>query len=134
MQNARYPYAQSFPNSQEAHTPQVDPRRLRRRMVRQQLEARGISHPGVLAAMSAVPRHLFVQEALRSQAYEDTPLPIGYGQTISQPYIVALMSELLEVERGMRVLEIGTGSGYQAAVLAAMGCTVLRWSVCVNCI
>lgn len=124
MQNGRYPYGQSFPSSQETRNPQVDPRRLRRRMVREQLEARGISHPGVLAAMGTVPRHLFVQEALRSQAYEDTPLPIGYGQTISQPYIVALMSELLEVDRGMRVLEIGTGSGYQAAVLAAMGCTV----------
>lgn len=103
---------------------QVDPKRLRRRMVREQLEARGISNPAVLAAMAAVPRHLFVQEALRAQAYEDTPLPIGHGQTISQPYIVALMSELLEAERGMRVLEIGTGSGYQAAVLATMGCTV----------
>ena len=97
MQNGRYPYGQSFPSSQETRNPQVDPRRLRRRMVREQLEARGISHPGVLAAMGTVPRHLFVQEALRSQAYEDTPLPIGYGQTISQPYIVALMSELLEV-------------------------------------
>ncbi len=102
----------------------IDPKRLRRRMVREQLEARGISDPAVLNAMASVPRHLFVQEALRVQAYEDTPLPIGYGQTISQPYIVALMSQLLEAERGMRVLEIGTGSGYQAAVLAAMGCTV----------
>ncbi len=124
MQSGRYPYGQAFPNAQGARDQQVDPKRLRRRMVREQLEARGISHPGVLAAMAAVPRHLFVQEALRAQAYEDTPLPIGYGQTISQPYIVALMSELLEVERGMRVLEIGTGSGYQAAVLATMGCTV----------
>lgn len=102
----------------------VDPKRLRLRMVREQLEARGISNPAVLSAMATVPRHLFVQEALRAQAYEDTPLPIGHGQTISQPYIVALMSELLEAERGMRVLEIGTGSGYQAAVLASMGCTV----------
>ena len=102
----------------------IDPKRLRQRMVREQLQARGISDPAVLQAMSIVPRHLFVQEALRVQAYEDTPLPIGYGQTISQPYIIALMSQLLEVEHGMRVLEIGTGSGYQAAVLAAMGCTV----------
>ncbi|WP_165065799.1 protein-L-isoaspartate(D-aspartate) O-methyltransferase [Desulfovibrio sp. ZJ200] len=93
-------------------------------MVREQLEARGISNPAVLSAMAVVPRHLFVQEALRAQAYEDTPLPIGHGQTISQPYIVALMTELLEARRGMRVLEIGTGSGYQAAVLATMGCTV----------
>lgn len=102
----------------------VDPKRLRERMVREQLERRGIQDPAVLAAMRIVPRHLFVQEALRAQAYEDTPLPIGYGQTISQPYIVALMSELLEVQPGMRVLEIGTGSGYQAMVLATMGCTV----------
>jgi protein-L-isoaspartate(D-aspartate) O-methyltransferase len=102
----------------------IDPKRLRLRMVREQIEARGINDPAVLGAMAAVPRHLFVQEALRAQAYEDTPLPIGYGQTISQPYIVARMSQLLEVERGMRVLEIGTGSGYQAAVLCAMGCTV----------
>jgi protein-L-isoaspartate(D-aspartate) O-methyltransferase len=77
-----------------------------------------------LAALHSVPRHLFVQEALVSQAYEDVPLPIGCGQSISQPYIVALMSELLQVKPGMRVLEIGTGSGYQAAVLASMGCTV----------
>ena len=89
-----------------------------------ELKARGICDPAVLQAMAEVPRHLFVQEALRAQAYEDTSLPIGYGQTISQPYIVALMSQLLEVQRGMRVLEIGTGSGYQASVLAAMGCTV----------
>lgn len=102
----------------------VDPRRLRERMVQEQLIRRGIQDPAVLKAMRAVPRHLFVQEALRAQAYEDTPLPIGYGQTISQPYIVARMSELLETRPGMRVLEIGTGSGYQAMVLAAMGCTV----------
>lgn len=93
-------------------------------MVQEQLVERGITDPAVLHAMSVVPRHCFVQEALRAQAYEDTPLPIGYGQTISQPYIVARMSQLLEVRQGMRVLEIGTGSGYQAAVLAVMGCTV----------
>jgi protein-L-isoaspartate(D-aspartate) O-methyltransferase len=101
----------------------VDPVRLRQRMVRN-LEVQGISNPLVLAAMGAVPRHLFVQEALRSQAYEDTHLPIGHGQTISQPYTVAIMCELLEVLPGMRVLEVGAGSGYQAAVLATMGCTV----------
>ncbi|MDR2055992.1 MAG: protein-L-isoaspartate(D-aspartate) O-methyltransferase [Desulfovibrio sp.] len=89
-----------------------------------QLQARGISAPDVLSAVKAVPRHLFVQEALAAQAYEDTPLPIGHGQSISQPYLVALMSELLQLKPGMRVLEIGTGSGYQAAILAALGCTV----------
>jgi protein-L-isoaspartate(D-aspartate) O-methyltransferase len=92
-------------------------------MIRQ-LEARGIRDTRVLSAMLKVPRHLFVQEALASQAYEDTPLPIGHGQSISQPYIVALMSELLHPQPGMRVLEIGTGSGYQAAVLACIGCFV----------
>lgn len=101
----------------------IDPWRLRQRMV-QELAARGISDPAVLAAMAAVPRHRFVQEALRVQAYADTPLPIGCGQTISQPFSVARMSQLLELHPGMRVLEVGTGSGYQAAVLAAMGCTV----------
>lgn len=101
-----------------------DPRRLRLRMVKEQIEARGVRDPLVLAAMRSVPRHLFVQEALAAHAYDDTSLPIGYGQTISQPYTVARMSELLEIERGMRVLEIGSGCGYQMAVLAAMGCFV----------
>lgn len=102
----------------------LDPKRQRQRMVQEQIQARGVQDPAVIAAMLAVPRHLFVQEALRSQSYEDRALPIGHGQTISQPYIVARMTELLELKPGMRVLEIGTGSGYQAAVLAAMGCTV----------
>ncbi|MGE4298619.1 MAG: protein-L-isoaspartate(D-aspartate) O-methyltransferase [Desulfovibrionaceae bacterium] len=93
-------------------------------MVREQLESRGIRDPQVLAAMRAVKRHLFVQEALFDQAYADHPLPIGQGQTISQPYVVALMSELLQCKPGMRVLEIGMGSGYQAAVLATMGLEV----------
>ncbi len=97
---------------------------LRERMVRTQIEARGVRDPRVLAAMRTVPRHEFVPEAWRAEAYRDSPLPIGDGQTISQPYIVALMSELLEVGPGQRVLEIGTGSGYQAAVLAAMGVEV----------
>lgn len=101
-----------------------DLRRVRERMVKEQIQARGVRDPGVLRAMSTVPRHLFVQEALQSQAYEDNPLPIGHGQTISQPYVVALMSELLEAEESMTVLEIGTGSGYQAAVLAEMGLEV----------
>lgn len=79
---------------------------------------------GVLDAMRAVPRHEFVHPSLVANAYDDRPLPIGYGQTISQPFIVALMSELLQVEPGDTVLEVGTGSGYQAAVLAAMGINV----------
>ncbi|THB66547.1 MAG: protein-L-isoaspartate(D-aspartate) O-methyltransferase [Desulfovibrio sp.] len=103
---------------------QVDKRRVRERMVRDQLKSRGITDKAVLRAMSTVPRHLFVQEALQSQAYEDNPLPIGHAQTISQPYIVALMSQYLQAEEGMTVLEIGTGSGYQAAILAEMGLQV----------
>lgn len=93
-------------------------------MVEEQLVARGVSHPDVLEAMRVVPRHLFVQEALSAQAYADNPAPIGCGQTISQPYIVALMTELLEPQSGAKVLEIGTGSGYQAAVLAQLGMEV----------
>ena len=109
------------PTSLEQRALTIDPKRSRERMVREQIESRGITDPAVLAAMRKVPRHLFVEEALWAQAYEDHPLPIGHGQTISQPYIVALMSSLLEVRPGMRILEIGTGSGYQAAVLAEMG-------------
>ncbi len=97
---------------------------LRAEMVRRQLEARGIRDPAVLASIRSVPRHLFIPEEFRDGAYDDSPQAIGDGQTISQPYIVALMSELLEVGPGARVLEIGTGSGYQAAVLAAMGVEV----------
>ncbi len=96
----------------------------RSEMVRAQIEARGVKDPDVLDSMRAVPRHLFVPDVYRDAAYNDSPLPIGQGQTISQPYIVALMTELLEVGRGSRVLEIGTGSGYQAAVLAQMGVEV----------
>jgi protein-L-isoaspartate(D-aspartate) O-methyltransferase len=90
----------------------------RENMVKTQLLARGIRDPKVLAAMRKVPRHLFVEEALRSQAYGDFPLPIGEQQTISQPYIVAFMTEALELTGTEKVLEIGTGCGYQAAVLA----------------
>jgi protein-L-isoaspartate(D-aspartate) O-methyltransferase len=89
-------------------------------MVARQLRDRGITDPRVLAAMGKVPRHLFVPPDLASQAYEDHPLPIGQGQTISQPYIVALMSQWAEVKPGDRVLEVGTGSGYQAAVLGEL--------------
>lgn len=102
----------------------TDFKRSRERMVREQIEARGVTNPDVLRAMRKVPRHLFVEEALIPQAYEDHPLPIGHGQTISQPYVVAWMTELLEVAPGGRVLEIGTGSGYQAAVLAELGADV----------
>ena len=96
----------------------------RDRMVSQQIEARGVKDRLVLESMRTVPRHLFVADNFRDAAYQDSPLPIGDSQTISQPYIVALMSELLEVGRGEKVLEIGTGSGYQAAVLAEMGVAV----------
>jgi protein-L-isoaspartate(D-aspartate) O-methyltransferase len=88
-------------------------------MVETQIAARGVTDPAVLAAMRAIPRHRFVPEAQRPRAYDDTPLPIGEGQTISQPYIVAVMTAAIRPQKGMRVLEVGTGSGYQAAVLAA---------------
>jgi protein-L-isoaspartate(D-aspartate) O-methyltransferase len=89
-------------------------------MVEEQLVARGVRNERVLAAMRKVPRDEFVPENLRAQAYEDHPLPIGEGQTISQPYIVAFMTEILDPQPGQRVLEVGTGSGYQAAVLAEL--------------
>lgn len=92
----------------------------RQRMVDEQLAARDIRSPRVLAAMRQVPRHLFVPEAGRALAYEDRPLPIGHDQTISQPYIVAYMTEALELDATDRVLEIGTGSGYQAAILGVL--------------
>jgi protein-L-isoaspartate(D-aspartate) O-methyltransferase len=97
---------------------------LRRQMVEQQIERRGIRDPLVLAAMGKVPRHLFVPENIRRSAYIDRPLPIGRGQTISQPFIVALMTELARIEPGDNVLEVGTGSGYQAAILAEIGAQV----------
>ncbi|WP_340103691.1 protein-L-isoaspartate(D-aspartate) O-methyltransferase [Rhodohalobacter sp. 8-1] len=90
----------------------------RNEMVRNQLEGRNITDENVLDAMRSAPRHLLVPEENRAQAYADTPLPIGHGQTISQPYIVAYMTQILDIEAGDKVLEIGTGSGYQAAVLA----------------
>lgn len=92
----------------------------RRRMVEQQLRARDIVDERVLAAMGRVPRHLFVEPALERFAYDDRPLSIGAGQTISQPYIVALMIQLLQVQPSHQILEVGTGSGYQAAVLAEL--------------
>lgn len=95
-------------------------KRIREKMVSTQIEARGIHDHGVLEAMRKVPRHLFIGEALQDQAYGDFPLPIGEGQTISQPYIVAEMTQALELNKDDRVLEIGTGSGYQTAILAEL--------------
>lgn len=94
--------------------------RLREDMVKRQIEMRGITDPKVLAALYRIPRHLFVSEALMDQAYGDFPLPIGEQQTISQPYIVAEMTQALQLGKEDRVLEIGTGSGYQTAILAAI--------------
>jgi len=93
-------------------------KKVRQRMVRDQVVARGIKDQKVIQAMLNVPRHLFVPPNYQRMAYEDRPLPIGAGQTISQPYIVALMTETLELNKNMKVLEIGTGSGYQSAILA----------------
>ncbi len=101
-------------------TMEIDFESARRIMVQQQIAARGIKDKRVLSAMLKVPRHLFVPEELRHQAYEDHPLPIGENQTISQPYIVALMTEALRLNGDEKVLEIGTGSGYQTAILAEL--------------
>lgn len=106
--------------SKEAHALETSWERERREMVRRQIHLRGVKNSCVLETMKSVPRHLFVPQNLIAQAYADYPLPIGAGQTISQPYIVAFMTELLEVETRHSVLEIGTGSGYQAAVLSRL--------------
>ena len=105
-------FAQDFPES------------AREKMVTEWIEKRGITDTLLLKALRTVPREEFVPQNLREWAYADMPLPIGYGQTISQPYIVALMTEKIAVQPGARVLEVGTGSGYQAAILSAMGCEV----------
>src|SRR5438105_3529586 len=105
--------------------------RERDRMVEEQLAARGVTDPRVLAVLRRVPRHRFVQEALRERAYGDHPLPIGEEQTISQPFIVGLMTSLLELQGDEKVLEVGTGSGYQTAVLAEVArrvCSIERLS------
>jgi protein-L-isoaspartate(D-aspartate) O-methyltransferase len=106
--------------------PQVDDARTREReqMVAQQIAARGVRDEQTLDAMRRVPRHLFVPPEVASQAYADHPLPIGHGQTISQPYIVAFMTEALHLDAGDTVLEVGTGSGYQAAILAEIASRV----------
>jgi protein-L-isoaspartate(D-aspartate) O-methyltransferase len=101
-----------------------DPDAAREAMVAEQLRTRGIADERVLQAMAAVPRDAFVPDEARWQAYADEALPIGAGQTISQPYMVARMTELLDVQLGDRILEIGTGSGYQAAILASLGASV----------
>jgi protein-L-isoaspartate(D-aspartate) O-methyltransferase len=102
----------------------IDFPKARLRMVEEQIIGRGIRDPRVIAAMKKVPRHLFVEEALQSQAYSDHPLPIGEKQTISQPYMVALMTEALKLEGREKVLEIGTGSGYQTAILSELAANV----------
>jgi protein-L-isoaspartate(D-aspartate) O-methyltransferase len=99
----------------------------RARMVAEQIAARGIADPRVVAAMHVVPRHELVAPELADRAYDDGPLPVGYGQTISQPYVVAVMTARAEIAPGARVLEVGTGSGYQTAILCTIGASV--WSV-----
>ena len=112
---------QPTPTAGPAFAPTRDPfLQERLQMVADTIEARGVTNLDVLRVMRAVPRHLFVSHDYLDEAYADHPLPIGYGQTISQPYIVAWMTELLELQPGDKVLEIGTGSGYQAAVLAEL--------------
>jgi protein-L-isoaspartate(D-aspartate) O-methyltransferase len=103
-----------------AQNNETDLRARRDEMVEQQIRQRGVTNARVLAAMRSVPRERFVPTELRAQAYEDGPLPIGSGQTISQPYVVAYMTEALDVEPAHKVLEVGTGSGYQAAVLSEL--------------
>jgi protein-L-isoaspartate(D-aspartate) O-methyltransferase len=108
-----------YPSVEGTHASDAEKTKSQRqRMVQEQIAGRGITDRRVLDAMSKIPRHRFVEESLRRKAYNDHPLPIGEGQTISQPYIVALMTEALELKSTDKVLEIGTGSGYQAAVLA----------------
>jgi protein-L-isoaspartate(D-aspartate) O-methyltransferase len=102
----------------------MDFRAERKRMVDEQIARRGLHDPRLLAAFESVPRHLFVPVEYRQHAYADGPLPIGFGQTISQPYIVALMTHLLELSGSERVLEVGTGSGYQAAILSQLAAEV----------
>ncbi len=115
-------------NATAPSTPSADsgdaPGAARDRMVVEQIEARGVADPRVLAAMRKVPRHEFVPPSRRDSAYEDRPLSIGHDQTISQPYMVAVMAELARLEENARVLEVGTGSGYQAAVLAELASEV----------
>src|SRR6185369_14790132 len=112
-----------------AGAPAGGPARARARMVRDQIEARGVTDARTLAALRKVERHRFVPAEVAALAYADHPLEIGDGQTISQPYIVAVMSEAIRLRGGEKVLEIGTGSGYQAAVLAEMGARVYTMEI-----
>ena len=109
------------PRSPERSLDEASLREARLDMVKDTIALRGVTDPDVLRAMRTVPRHRFISPDYLGQAYADHPLPIGFGQTISQPYVVAWMTELLELKPGDKVLEIGTGSGYQAAVLAELG-------------
>ena len=106
--------------SEPAFQDPISQRKAREKMVRQQIAARGVRDARVLDALRKVPRHLFVPMVMQPHAYQDTPLPIGYAQTISQPYVVGFMTEALKLRPQDRVLEIGTGSGYQAAVLSLL--------------
>jgi protein-L-isoaspartate(D-aspartate) O-methyltransferase len=125
LMSCSLPAAEQKPISTEPATGESDLMiQARERMVANQIEARGVKDPAVLAALREVPRHKFVPEDYQDSAYADHPLPIGYGQTISQPYIVALMTEALQLQPEQHVLEIGTGSGYQAAILGEMGMQV----------
>ena len=108
-----------------AEPPSADPENAaRERMIRTQIVARGIRDPRLLAALHAVPRHLFVDPAHRTEAYADRPVPIGEGQTMAQPYVAALMTELLDIQPTDRILEVGTGSGYESAVLSRLAAEV----------
>lgn len=121
MKILAYTILLSLLTSSCARPPEDDPyASQRKKMVQEQIKARGIQSERVLRVLEKVQRHLFVPERFRRQAYDDNPQEIGYGQTISQPYIVAFMTEILQLEPHERVLEIGTGSGYQAAVLAEL--------------
>jgi len=106
--------------NKEVRAQEMDYRQLRNQMVEEQIAARGINEKAVLNAMQKVERHLFVPSQFKHLAYSDSPLPIGFGQTISQPYIVGLMTQLLDINPKSKVLEIGTGSGYQAAILGEL--------------
>src|SRR5262245_19330032 len=113
-----------MPESPAPHAASAREQALRREMVSRYVEPRGVDDPRVLGAMRRVPRHLFVPEPLRAKAYGDHSLPIGHGQTISQPYVVGLMTQRLALDPTHKILEIGTGSGYQAAVLSLLARTV----------